>query len=75
MVIAAFALNWLDDDCADVGASLLKREPDFLLGFFFARNHVSLAFALGQREIDRWIRDARPIEFREKLDLSRIGIR
>jgi len=39
MIVAAFALDRLDDDGADVSAALRNREPDFLLRFFLSQKN------------------------------------
>ncbi len=40
MIVAAFALDRLDDDRADIIAAFSNRLSDLLFGFSFARDHV-----------------------------------
>ena len=54
MIVAAFALDRLDDDGADIGAALRNRLSDFLFGFLLARDHVrfALVFRLARNRCD-----------------------
>src|SRR5260370_40868366 len=74
MIVAAFALNWLDDDGADVDLTLVDELTDLSLRFFLALDHIRFALRFGQREIDVRTRNARPLEFSEQIRLARIGI-
>src|SRR5438045_8071429 len=58
MIVTAFALDRLDDNRADVDATLLNNVADFALGFLFARNYIGFALGFRQRQIDVWRRDA-----------------
>src|SRR5258705_7611839 len=74
MVVAAFALDRLDDNGADVDVALLDELANLALGFLFALDHVRLAFRFRQRKIDVRTRDAWPIKLRKQIRLPRIGI-
>src|SRR4029077_18869833 len=74
MIVAAFALDRLDDNRANVDVALLDELADLALGFLFALDHVGLALRFRQRKIDRRTRDTGPIKFREQIRLPRIGI-
>ena len=43
MIVAAFALNWLDDDRGDVVPALFDELHDLGFRFFLALNHVARA--------------------------------
>ena len=75
MIVAAFALDRLNDNGADVDPPLVDEVPDLALGFLFARNYVSFALRFRQRKIDVRTRNAGPIEFCEQIRLARVGIR
>ena len=77
MIIAALALDRLDDDGADVDLAPLSGvdvSADLFFCFFLARDHIFLALGFRQSEIDVGTGNARPIEFREQIRLARIGI-
>src|SRR5262245_66596844 len=61
MIVAALALNRLDDDGANVDAARLNEAPDFALGLLFARYHIGFALRFRQQKIDVWMLKTRPI--------------
>src|SRR5204863_7575228 len=65
MIVTAFALDRLDDNRADVDATLLNKVADFALSFLFARNHIGFSLRFWHRKINVWRRDARPVELGE----------
>src|ERR1043166_2116172 len=65
MIVAALALDRLDNNGADIDLAFFDELVDLTLGFLFARDHVRLAFRFRQRKIDARTRDAGPIEFGE----------
>src|SRR5205807_3620889 len=75
MVVASLALDWLDDDRADINVALLDELVDLALGSLLPFDHVCFALRFRQRKIDVWTRDSRPIGFGEEIRLARIGIR
>src|SRR6266480_5806986 len=75
MIVTAFALNGLDDDGANVYATLVNKLADLALGLLFARNHIGFSLRFWQRKIDVRTRDSRPVELSEQVRLARIGIR
>src|SRR5262249_3116276 len=74
MVVAALALDRLDDNGANVDVALLDELADLALGLLFALNHVHLAFRFRQRKIDARTGDAGPIKFRKQIRLTRVAI-
>src|SRR5437899_12015393 len=74
MIVSAFALDWLDNDGADVDPTLIDKVADFALGLLFARYHTGFPFRFRQRKIDVRTRDAWPIELGEQIRLARIGV-
>jgi hypothetical protein len=44
MIVASFALDWLDDDGGDVRGLLREHRADFLLGNFLLGDDVGKAF-------------------------------
>src|SRR5438105_1078113 len=74
MIVAAFALDWLDDDGADVDLAFVDVIPDFLFRFFLTRNDVSLALVFRQSKIDIRTGNSRPLELGEQIRLPRIGV-
>src|SRR4026207_773373 len=74
MVIAALALDRLDDNGANVDVALLDELADLALCFLFTLDHVRLAFRFRQRKIDRRTRNTRPIKLRKQIRLTRVGI-
>src|SRR5437879_10824578 len=60
MVVAAFALDRLDNDRADVDLAPVDRVPYFLFAFFLALERIGLALRFGQREIDARAGDTGP---------------
>src|SRR5205085_12026888 len=75
MIVAALALDRLDDDRRNINTAFLNETADLLLRSLCSRDHVGCALRFRQRKIDRRIRDARPFEFGEQIRLARIGIR
>src|SRR5438067_13448251 len=75
MVIAALALDRLDDDGRDVDLILVDVRLDLLLGFLLALDYVCLALRFRQGKINGGTGNARPNELREQIRLARIGIR
>src|SRR5262245_966795 len=74
MVVAAFALDWLDDDRANVDVALLDEVSDLALSLLFALDHVRFALRFRKRKINVRTRDARPIKFGKQIRLARIGV-
>src|SRR5438874_3248683 len=74
MIVAALALDWFDNDRADVDLAFVDVIPDFLLRFFLARNDVLLALVFRQSKIDVGTGHARPLELGEQIRLPRIRI-
>src|SRR5882757_76020 len=74
IIIAAFTLDRLNDDGADVDLTLVEVSMDLLLRLFLARNHVLLALVFRQSKIDVRTGNARPIKLREQIGLPRIGV-
>src|SRR5262249_61017675 len=74
MVVSPLALDWLDDDRANVYVPLLDELVNLALGFLFTLNHIGFAFRLRKRKIDARTRHAGPIKFREQIRFARIGI-
>src|SRR5205807_8756646 len=54
MIIAAFALDRLNDNGTDVDPPLVDEVPDLALGYLFARDHIGFAFRFRHRKIDVW---------------------
>ena len=52
MIVAAFALDRLDDDGADVDLALVDEVADLALGFLLALDHIGFALRFRQRKID-----------------------
>src|SRR5262249_41737884 len=75
MIVAALALDRLDDDGANVDVALLDEVANLALGLLFAFSHVRLTLRFRQREIDARTRDTGPIKFRKQIRLTRVGIR
>ena len=48
MIVAALALDRLDDDRGDVDVPLKNKFPNFLFRFFLALNRIAFALRLGQ---------------------------
>src|SRR5215472_99375 len=74
MVVAALALDRLDNNGTNVDVALLNEVANLTLGLLFALDHVRLALGFRQREVDARTGDAWPIEFRKQIRLTRIGI-
>src|SRR6266545_4089109 len=75
MIIAAFALDRLDDDCADVDLALLDELSNLALSLLFALDYIGFALQFRQRKIDARTRHPRPIELCKQIRLARISIR
>src|SRR6476469_4094913 len=58
MIVAALALDRLDDYGANVDVPLLDEIADLALGFLFALDYIRLAFRFRQRKINARTRDA-----------------
>src|SRR5664279_2037428 len=74
MIVAPFALDRLDDDRGDIDATLGDELHDLLLGDFLAREDVVLALRLWQREVNKWRRNAWPVELGEQVRLPRVRV-
>src|SRR5882724_11248065 len=74
MVIAALALDRLNDNGADVDLVLADVRPDFLLRLLLTRDHIGFALRFWQRKINARTRNARPIELGEQIRFARIGV-
>src|SRR5947209_7870616 len=74
MIIAAFTLDWLDDDGADVDLMFVDASMDFFLRFFLARDHVFFALGFRQRKIDVRSGNTWPVELGEQICLPRVGV-
>jgi len=74
MVVAALALDRLDNDGANVDVALLDEVADLALGFLFALDYVRFAFRFRKRKINAGTRDPGPIKFRKLIRLARVGV-
>ena len=74
MIIAALALDRLNDDRGDVHSFGGKHVADFFLGNLFFRDDISEAFLFRQGEVQHRCADARPGELSEVLNLARVGV-
>src|SRR5437879_13892993 len=74
MVVAALALDRLDDDGANVDVALLDELENLALGLLFPLNYVGFPLRCRQRKIDMRTRHAGPVEFSKQIRLTRIGI-
>ena len=75
MVVAALALDGLDDDGGDVRGFLGEHVADLLQGELFFLDDRRLALGGRQGEVQAGRDDARPGELGEVGDLARVGIR
>ena len=48
MVVAALALDWLDDDRADINVAVLDKFVNLALGFLFPLDHIRFALRFRQ---------------------------
>ena len=69
MIVAALALDRLDNDGGDIGAFLPNEFHDLRFGAFFLRDDVGFALCFRQREVDARSGNARPGELREEAVL------
>src|SRR5437660_1158305 len=74
MIVAAFTLNWLDDDGGNVDGAGLQNLGDLRFKPAFAGQGVVGSLRFRQREVERRGRHARPVEFGEVIGLARIGV-
>src|SRR5215472_5314382 len=75
MVVATFALDWLDDDGRNLLSLLPKNLANLLFRHFFSLDNCRQSLRRMQREVKARRRDAGPGKFREKVRLTRIRIR
>src|ERR1043166_6843667 len=75
MIVAAFALDWFDNDCRDVVTFLFDDFADFRLGLFLFCSGIFVSISKRQGKINRRRFDPRPWKLREVIGLARVGIR
>src|ERR1043166_9689077 len=74
MVVAAFTLDGLDDDCRKVRRAGVDDVAQFSFDLLLACDDATRALGFGQDEIKDRRRQARPIEFREVICLAWVGV-
>src|SRR5205823_9448712 len=75
MVIAAFTLDWLNDDGADVDLAFINKFSNLTFRFLFAVDHVAFLLRFGQSEVDVWAGNPWPIELGEQICFAPIRVR
>src|SRR6185295_4439013 len=74
MIVAALALDRLDDDGRDVQRVRFEDSTNRHLAFAFAHDDVGGSLRFWQGKIDGGCRHPRPIELREMIRLTRVGV-
>src|SRR2546427_7024833 len=74
MIVAAFTLDRLDDDCGNIDGLAPENVAHLCFGPLFSFAHIFSAFRLRQREIEAWRHGPRPRKFGEIIRLARFRI-